>query len=412
MEKNIIGRLTDVIFKRSNSYHVGDDNIIRILKGQSGAVSEDEALRFSAVFSCVRVLSESVAQLPLRVYRKTEKGRVVAEDHHVYKLLHNAPNERQTAFSYWEATLSSLALWGNAYSLIDYDNKSGQITSLWFLNPADVTPRRTEKGGIVYDVRTQQGNKVYLWDEIFHIPGLSFDGLVGKSVIRTAHNAISQGLAASEYAGRFFENDSTPRGVLETDAFFKDDSAIQRLRKNWNEFYQGTENSHKIAILENGLKFKPLTINPEDAQLLETRKFNRTEIAGIFRVPLHMIGDLDKATFSNIEHQSIDFVKFSLTPWLRRIEQAISLQLFTPKERSKNYAEFITEGMLRGDTKSRYESYRVAIQSGWLSINEVRSLENMSPVQGGDEHYLQMQMVPIGQDSKGGENNNQRNKGD
>lgn len=405
MEKNTIGRLADVIFKRSsnNTFHPGDDGIIRILKGQGNFVNEDTSLRFSAVFSCVRVLSESVAQLPLRVYRRTENGREVAVNHHLYRLLHSAPNERQSAFSFWEATLSSLALWGNSYALIDYDKKSGAIEALWFLDPNDVSPRRTEKGDIVYDVMTKQGKKVYLWDEIFHIPGLSFDGLMGKSVIRTAHNAISQGLAASEYAGRFFENDSTPRGVLETDTFFKDDSAIQRLRKNWNEFYQGTENSHKIAILENGLKFKPLTINPEDAQLLETRKFNRTEIAGIFRVPLHMIGDLDKATFSNIEHQSIDFVKFSLTPWLRRIEQAISLQLFSSKERNKHYAEFATEGMLRGDTKSRYESYRVAIQSGWLSINEVRSLENMSPVQGGDEHYLQMQMVPIGESSKGGE---------
>lgn len=405
MKKNIFERMAGIFLGEKRNYHPSDSDIIRILKGDSAIVDEEAALRFSAVYSCVRVLSESVAQLPLKVYRKTDQGREEHSTHRLYNILHNAPNERQTAFSFWEATLSSLALWGNSYALIDYNLKSGAVEALYFIDPSKVTPKKSQSGDIIYEVRTDNGKKTYLRDEIFHIPGLCFDGLVGKSVIQTAHNAISQGLAASEYAGRFFENDSTPRGVLETDAFFKDASAIERLRKSWNSAYQGTDNAHKIAVLENGLKFKPLTINPEDAQLLETRKFNRTEIAGIFRVPLHMIGDLEKATFSNIEHQSIDFVKFSLTPWLRRIEQAISLQLFTAKERSKNYAEFITEGMLRGDTKSRYESYRVAIQSGWLSINEVRQLENMAPVAGGDEHYLQMQMVPIGS-SKGGEQNN------
>ena len=359
-------------------------------------MTEEKAMRFSAVYSCTRVLSESVAQLPLKIYRRKGDGRQEAADHYLYPLLHSAPNPRQTAFNFWEAVTASLALWGNAYALIDLDN-SGRVAALWFLDPSTVMPRKDiATGKLVYDVKLTDGtNKTLMWDELFHVPGLGFDGLRGHSVVRVAAEAIGQGIAASEYAGKFFENDATPRGVLETDAFFKDPSVVERLRKSWNDLYQGTDNAHRVAILENGLKFKPLTINPEDAQLLETRKFNRSEIAGIFRVPLHMIGDLDKATFSNIEHQSIDFVKFSLSPWLKRIEQAISLQLFSPGERKRYFAEFKTDAMLKGDTKSRYEAYEVAIRSGWMSINEVRRLENLNPVDGGDEHYLQMQMVPI-----------------
>ena len=380
--------------------HPSEAEIVRLLTGASlirSGVDENRAMRFSAVYSCVRVLSESVAQLPLKVYRRRSEGRQEASDHYLYPLLHGAPNPKQSSFAFWEAVTASLALWGNAYALIDLD-AAGRVAALWFLDPGSVFPRRMASGEIVYDVATSQGSKTYLWGEIFHVSGLGFDGVKGHSVVRVAAEAIEQGVAASEYASRFFENDATPRGVLETDALFKDVTAIERLRQSWNQLYQGAENSHRVAILENGLKFRPLTINPEDAQLLETRKFNRSEIAGIFRVPLHMIGDLEKATFSNIENQSIDFVKFCLSPWLRRIEQAISLQLFSPNERKRYYAEFITEGMLRGDTKSRYEAYEVAIRSGWMSINEVRAIENLSPVDGGDRHYLQMQMVPIGKD--------------
>jgi len=398
LRKNVFLRAVDA-FRRGlgPSIRPSEAEIIRIMTGASlagNAVTEEKAMRFSAVYACVRVLSESVAQLPLKVYRRKGGERQEASDHYLYPLLHNAPNPRQTAFSFWEAVTASLTLWGNAYALIDLDN-AGRVTALWFLDPSSVYPRKTEKG-LVYDV----GAKTYLWGEILHVPGLGFDGLMGHSVVRTAVESIGQGIAASEYAGRFFSNDATPRGVLEMDGFFKDPAAVERLRRSWNDLYQGTDNAHRVAILENGLKFKPLTINPEDAQLLETRKFNRSEIAGIFRVPPHMIGDLEKSTFSNIEHQSIDFVKFSLSPWLKRIEQAISLQLLSPGERKRYFAEFKPEGMLKGDVKSRYEAYEVAIRSGWMSINEVRGLENLNPVEGGDEHYLQMQMVPISQAGK------------
>ena len=417
LKKSVFARARD--FFRRGLYpggHPSEAEIVRILTGASltgHTVDEEKAMRFSAVYSCVRVLSESVAQLPLKIYRRKGDGRQEAADHYLYPLLHSAPNPRQTAFSFWEAVTASLALWGNAYALIDLDN-AGRVAALWFLDPSTVMPRKDiATGKLVYDVKLTDGtNKTLMWDELFHIPGLGFDGLRGHSVVKVVAEAIGQGIAASEYAGRFFDNDATPRGVLETDAFFKDPSAVERLRKSWNDLYQGTDNAHRVAILENGLKFKPLTINPEDAQLLETRKFNRSEIAGIFRVPLHMIGDLDKATFSNIEHQSIDFVKFSLSPWLKRIEQAISLQLFSPGERKRYFAEFKPEGMLKGDVKSRYEAYEVAIRSGWMSINEVRGLENLNPVEGGDEHYLQMQMIPISQAGKEAEYGQQGNTSD
>jgi len=396
------------------SSHPSEAEIIRILTGASLAgntVSEDQALRFSAVYACVRVLSESVAQLPLKMYRRKGGERQEASDHYLYPLLHDAPNPRQTAFSFWESIVASLTLWGNAYALPELDS-AGRVAALWFLDPSKVLPRKTLAGEIVYDVNSTLGMKTYLWGEIFHIPGLGFDGLTGHSVVRTAVESIGQGIAASEYAGRFFDNDATPRGVLEMDGYFKDPAGVERLRKSWSDLYQGKDNAHKVAILENGLKFKPLTVNPEDAQLLETRKFNRSEIAGIFRVPPHMIGDLEKSTFSNIEHQSIDFVKFSLSPWLKRIEQSISLQLLSPGERKRYFAEFKPDGMLKGDTKSRYEAYEVAIRSGWMSINEVRGLENLNPVDGGDEHYLQMQMVPISMAGKEAEDGQQGNSSD
>lgn len=413
LKKPFFSRFLDA-FRRgmSLSVHPSETEIIRILTGGTGdaVVDEEKAMRFSAVFACVRVLSESVAQLPLKIYRRKGGERQEASDHYLYSLLHDAPNPRQTAFNFWEAITASLTLWGNAYAMADYDT-AGRVSALWFLDPSRVIPRKTEKGDLVYDVTTRQGRKTYLWGEIFHIPGLSFDGLQGRSVVRVAAESIGQGMSASGYARRFFSNDATPRGVLEMDGFFKDTDAVERLRKSWNDLYQGANNAHRVAILENGLKFKPLTINPEDAQLLETRKYNRSEIAGIFRVPPHMIGDLEKATFTNIEHQSIDFVKFSLSPWLKRIEQSISLQLFAPSERKKFFAEFKQEGMLKGDTKNRYEAYEVAIRSGWMSINEVRALENLNPVDGGDEHYLQMQMVPISEAGRGGDGAGQGDQG-
>ena len=375
-------------------------------------IDEEKALRFAAVYACVRVLSESIAQLPLKMYKRNKDGRSPASDHILAGLLHDAPNECMSAFNFWEGMMASLVLWGNAYALRDQDG-AGRPTALWLLDPSKVVPRKMPGGSVVYDVYSELGNKTYMREEVFHVPGLGFDGIKGRSVVRMAHESISQGMAASEYAGRFFENDATPRGVLETDSVFKDATVVDRLRKSWNDIYQGAENAHKVAILEQGLKFKPLTVNPEDAQLLETRKFNRSEVAGVFRVPLHMIGDLEKATFSNIEHQSIEFVKFSLSPWMKRIEQSINLQLLIPSERKRYFAEFVADGMLRGDVKSRYESYEVGIRSGWLSINEVRGMENLAPLdKGGDEHWLQMQMQPISKaiEKEGG--NDEGNQGD
>jgi len=397
---------------------MSEEKFIKMLFGDinsySVEVNEETALQCSAVLACTRVLSESVAQLPLKLYRRKGELRNEATDHYLYSLLHDAPNERMTAFAFWEYAQATLPLWGNFYALIDRDG-GGKVSALWPLDPSKVEPRKTKKGNIMYQVSSSKGQtETYLWDEIFHIPGLGFDGLKGQSLVRLASEAIGQGMAASEYAGKFFENDATPRGVLEMDGFLRDETAITRLRKSWDELYRGQNNSHRVAILENGLKFKPLTVNPEDAQLLDTRKFNRSEIAGIFRVPPHLIGDLEHATFTNIEHQSIEFVKYTLAPWLKRIEQTIALQLLTPTERKKHFAEFVVDGLMRGDIKSRYEAYQTAITGGWMSINEVRKRENMNPIEGGDEHYLQMQMVPISKvgEENGGEAGAEGNQGD
>lgn len=260
-------------------------------------VSEEAALRYSAVFSCIRVLAESIAQLPLKVYERFgDDSRQVAKDFYLYPLLSLQPNAYTTAFHFWEFMGMSMAAWGNAYALIDrsYD---GRVFALRQLRPDRVFIRKTSAGKIVYDVTDDQGRPgTYLFDEILHIPGMGFDGIQGYSPIRLAAETIGLGISATKYAGGFFKNGATPGGVLEHPGKLSEDSA-KRLRKNWSDIYGRVDNAHKTAILEEGMKFHAMSINPEDAQLIETRKMNRTEICGIFRIPPHMIGDLDKATF-------------------------------------------------------------------------------------------------------------------
>ncbi len=374
-------------------------------------VTERTALSLSAVFSCVRVLAESVAQLPCKVYRRTDDdGKDVARNHPLYRILHDQPNPYMTAFTFWECIQAHLASWGNAFSLIDRDG-AGRVAALWLIRPDRVWVRELTDGGVVYDVTDRNGRmRTYLYDEVLHVAGMGFDGLRGYSVVRVAAETIGQGMAAAEYAGSFFANDATPGGYLEHPGKLSLE-AQQRLIESWEKRFSGSSKSHRIAVAEEGMKFNPISVNPEDAQLMETRKFNRSEIAGIFRVPPHMIGDLEHATFSNVEHQSIDFVKFSLSPWLKRIEQAATVKLLTPSERERYFVEFQVDGLLRGDSKSRNESHALAIRNGVKSINEVRREENLPPIEGGDKHYLQMQMTAVDDVGKGGNDGNGNDKG-
>jgi HK97 family phage portal protein len=364
-------------------------------------VSEENALQYLAVYACVRVLAESVAGLPLILYRRLENGgKERAYEHPLYDLLHANPNPDMTAYAFWETLIGHTALTGNGYAQVIY-NRGGHVYALWPLNPLRMTVERKD-GQLKYTYRLArpdangQMERFFMADEILHIHGLGFDGVTGYSPVALARQAIGLGMAAEEFGSRFFGNDARPGVVLQHPGKLSDD-AYKRLEKSWDQAHRGVNKSHKAAILEEGLTVKEVGIPPEDAQFLQTRSFQVNEIARLYRIPPHMIGDLEHATFSNIEHQAIEFVVHTLRPWLVRAEQAVSMRLLTPGERENYFAEFLVDGLLRGDTISRYQAYQVGRQGGWLSANDVRRLENMNPIDGGDEYLVPLNMVPAGE---------------
>lgn len=369
------------------------------------AVTANTALQSSAVFACVRVLAETIASLPLFVYRSTPNGKEKAYDHPCYYMLHDLANEEMTSFTFRETMMTHLLLWGNAYAEIEY-NKAGLAKGLWPLRPDQTWPERDPTTGeLVYKTILPDGKGVVLPKErVLHIVGLSLDGLVGVSPIRMAREAIGLSLAAEEFGARFFGDGARPGGILEHPGKLSKE-ARENLRQSWEYMHQGLDKSHRIAILEEGITYKQIGIPPEDAQFLETRRFQIEEIARIFRVPLHLIQDLSHATFSNIEHQSIDFVVHTVRPWLVRWEQALNWKLFYNS--TKFWAEFNVEGLLRGDIESRYRAYATARQWGWMSVNEIRELENMNRIPNGDIYLQPLNMIEA---TKGGEQGNASNQ--
>ena len=366
-------------------------------------VSETSAMQMTAVYACVRILSEAVAGLPLHLYRYGEKGtKEKATDHPLYHLLHDEPNPEMTSFIFRETLMTHLLLWGNAYAQIIRNGK-GEILALYPLMPNRMKVDRDKAGEIVYeytrssdDARTSSGSVVLLKaKDVLHIPGLGFDGLVGYSPIAMARNAIGLAMATEEYGAKFFANGATPGGVLEHPGVLKDPA---RVRESWKSVYQGSGNSHRIAVLEEGMKYTPIGIAPNEAQFLETRKFQINEIARIFRVPPHMVGDLEKSRFSNIEQQSLEFVKYTLDPWVIRWEQSIHRALLAKEEKDLMFVKFNVYGLLRGDYASRMNGYAVGIQNGFMSPNDVRELENMDRIPeelGGDRYLCNGNMTPL-----------------
>lgn len=367
-------------------------------------VNERSAMQMTAVYSCVRILAEAVAGLPLHLYRyKEDGGKEKALDHPLYLLLHDEPNPEMSSFVFRETLMTHLLLWGNAYAQIIRNGK-GEVIALYPLMPDRMTVDRDRDGKLYYeytvstdDTPTVKGTVVRLNpSDVLHIPGLGFDGLVGYSPIAMAKNAIGMAIACEEYGAKFFANGAAPGGVLEHPGTIKDPG---RVRESWQSTFGGSGNSNKIAVLEEGMKYTPIGISPEQAQFLETRKFQINEIARIFRVPPHMVGDLEKSSFSNIEQQSLEFVKYTLEPWLVRWEQSIQRTLFSPEEKKRYFAKFNVEGLLRGDYASRMSGYATARQNGWMSANDIRELENMDRIpaeEGGDLYLINGNMLPLG----------------
>lgn len=354
-------------------------------------VNERTAMQTTTVYACVRILSETIASLPLHTYRHTENGKEKATENSIYHLLADEPNPEMTSFVFRETLTGHLLLWGNAYAQIIRDGR-GKVIALYPLLPDKMTVDRNDKGQIYY-VYNKEGQLYSLrYDEVLHIPGLGFDGLIGYSPIAMAKNAIGMAIATEEYGAKFFANGANPGGVLEHPGIVKDPA---RVRESWNSVYQGSSNSHRVAVLEEGMKFQSIGIPPEQAQFLETRKFQTEEICRIFRVPPHLVANLDKATFSNIEHQSISFVVHTIRPWLVRIEQSINKALFTESEKREYFVSFVVEGLLRGDYASRMKGYAIGIQNGFLSPNDVRTLENMNTIENGDIYAMNGNMLKL-----------------
>lgn len=358
-------------------------------------VAPGNALTNTAVLACVRVITESLASLPLIVYRQQGRNRDRATDLGLYEVLHDQTNLELTSFDYRELKFAHTLLWGNAYSEIEW-SEAGEVLGLWPLNPAVTEPVRV-KGKLYYV--TQVGNETIslpAW-RVHHLRGLGTDGLRGLSMIRLAMNAIGLGQATEEFGGRFFSNGARPGVVLKHPGVLSE-GAYNRLKESWNAEHQGLSNAHRVKILEEGLDMTTLGIPPEEAQFLETRKFQLAEVARIFRVPAHMVNDLDKATFSNIEHLSIQFVTHSLLPWMVRDEKAMRRDLLVGNQRKKLLIKYLVNALLRGDTSSRYQAYSIGRQNGWLSTNDIREMEDMNPVDGGDVYLQPLNMTPIGED--------------
>lgn len=350
-------------------------------------------MQITAVYACVRIIAETVASLPLHVYEYTESGKEKAYTHPLYRLLHDIPNPEMNSFVMREVMMNHILLWGNSYSQIIRNGK-GEVMALYPLLPEKMQVDRGNDGNIYYTYTSdKQGTVIFRKDEILHIVGLGFDGLIGHSPIAMTKNALGLAIAAEEYGSSFFSNSGTPSGVLEHPGVLKEPDKV---REAWNEAYGGSTNAHKVAVLEEGMKFNPISINPHEAQFLETRKFQVNEICRIFRVPPHMIADLEKSSFNNIEQQSLDFVTNTIRPWLVRIEQTVFQQLFTEAEQEKYFVNFNVDGLLRGAFQSRMNGYAIGIQNGFYSINDVRELENMNLIPNGDKHMCNGNMVEIG----------------
>ena len=367
-------------------------------KASSGEqVDEKSAMQIATVYACVRLLAESVAQLPLHLYRYTDSGtgKEMAADHPVYPIIHRQPNPEMTSFTWRETMMVHLLLWGNSYSQIIRDGKNG-ILSIYPLLPENVEVDRNERGEIYYiyhaytDEAPGEKNKdiIFQREEVLHVPGLGFNGLVGFSPIAMMKNALGSTLAVEKYGSAFFKNGAQPSGVLEHPGVLKNP---EKIRQNWTDVYGGANNAHKVCVLEEGMSYKAISLPPEDSQFLSTRQFGVEEICRIFRVPPHMVQDLQRATFNNIEHMAIEFVMHTLMPWLIRIEQAIIKDVLVDEEKDQLFPKFNVDGLMRGDYKSRMEGYAVAITNGIMSVNDVRKLENMDPLDdadGGNLHLI------------------------
>jgi HK97 family phage portal protein len=353
------------------------------------AVTEETALSITAVWRAISVLSGTMAALPLQIYQNTDNGRRNDKKHPTHKLLRN-PNKLMSEYIFRETMQAILLTYGNAYAYIRRNSNSKPI-ELIIIHPDDVLPLKSADE-VFYQIKTSNETLIVSADNMLHLVGLGFNGLIGKSPVRVMRESLGVAISAQEYGANFFGNGAHLSGVIEAPGTVNDET-LMRLRNSWNDAYQGVQKAGKTAILEAGMKFTRIGIPPNDAQFLETRQFQVTEVARMFGVQPHLLMDLERSTNNNIEHQSIEFVTFTLTPWIARWESEINRKLFKADE--GYYCEYNLNGLLRGDAKSRAEYYRTMFAIGGMSPNEIRSLENQPNYTGGEKYFAQAGYMPI-----------------
>lgn len=397
--KSVVTRIREWMTKRSVTV-MGDDLLHSWKESTpfSGVkVTEDTALNFSAVFAAHKIISESTAMLPLFLLRRLSRGKEQARDHSLFGILHDIANPDMDAYLVRETLTSHLVGWGRAHAKLDYD-ADGRITAMWPIPPSMVTQRYNERGALVFDVQMPSGEKkTYRRDEMLFLRGMSPDGVTCYSPIRMAKEGIGLALAAEAYGATVFGNGSVPGGILEHPGEL-DETAYGRIRENWNDSHGGISNANRIAILEEGMKYNKIGISPDDAQFLTTRAFQVQEIGRWYRIPSMMLNlDGANSTYASVEAFGLQFVMYTLYPWLVRWEKSISMQMLLPRERKELFAEHSITALLRGDTASRFNAYAIGRQWGWLSVNEIREFENMNPIENGDSYLTPLNMVESGQ---------------
>lgn len=356
-------------------------------------VDTDVALKYSAVFACCRVLSETYASVPILLYKKNEAGREAVTDLPIYDILHTVPNEEMSHFNYSEAMMMSMNTGGNAIAqrLV---NKSGELVGLYPINAMVDRDKETKK--LIYKIGSGNAQRTLQRTEVFHVPGPSLDGINGLSPISYAASAIRLGLSYEQFGIHFFRNAANPSGAF-TNPGELGEEAYQRLKKQLKEQYTGIKNTGTPMLLEGGLDWKQFTVNPTDAQLIESKNFQIEDICRIYRVPQHLVNKLDRSTFSNIEQQSLEFIVYTMLPIFKRYEECMNAQLLTPEQRRAGYfLEHKVDGLLRGDSAARSTFYASGRQWGWLSVNDIRRLENLPSVDGGDIYLQPANMIEAG----------------
>lgn len=354
-------------------------------------VTPETALSVSAVYACVLILAESVASLPMSVYRRLpDGGKEVAANHRVHTLLHVAPNDEQTAFEAIEFRMACLGMRGNAYGALVVNGR-GDVMEIQPLRPQHMRLDRDSAGRLVFDYQEPGASRTYAKDRIWYTRGFGTDGVTGLSPIGAHREAVGFAMTLNEHGSRMYANGAQVGTVIEVPGEWSD-TAFTNFQKDFTENHGGRINVNKTLVLEGGAKVSSVGMNAVDAEFIASQKMQIAEIARIFRIPLHMLNELDKATFSNIEHQSLEFVTRTLLPWLKRIEDSANRDLFGPLERGKYFVKFNLDALLRGDIKSRYEAYQIAVTNGWMNRNEVRLLEDLNPAEGLDEFLSPMNM--------------------